>query len=264
MRLICPNCGAQYKVGDDVIPEAGRDVQCSNCEHTWFENRGAAEMATPAPELAEDVKGETENHYEAPPTSQARKLDPSVADVLRQEAEYEQAARAAEGGPLETQTDLDLSQDPADQNDQDRHSREARDRLARLRGEEGEIAAAVGATIADDANMPRRDLLPDIEEINSSLRPDAASIEADIAAEAPRQKSGFRRGFTFVIVIVLIALALYVFAPQISAAVPQFEDTLTSYSDWVDGLRIALDQQLQGLLNTSPETDAVIPEPSDG
>ncbi|MDC0135779.1 zinc-ribbon domain-containing protein, partial [Sulfitobacter sp.] len=31
MRLICPNCDAQYEVPDDVMPVAGRDVQCSNC-----------------------------------------------------------------------------------------------------------------------------------------------------------------------------------------------------------------------------------------
>ena len=40
MRLICPNCGAQYEVPDDVIPEAGRDVLCSNCGSTWFERPG--------------------------------------------------------------------------------------------------------------------------------------------------------------------------------------------------------------------------------
>ncbi|MCK5500021.1 MAG: zinc-ribbon domain-containing protein, partial [Tritonibacter mobilis] len=37
MRLICPNCGAQYEVPEDVIPENGRDVQCSNCGDTWFQ-----------------------------------------------------------------------------------------------------------------------------------------------------------------------------------------------------------------------------------
>ena len=37
MRLVCPNCGAQYEVPDDVIPQGGRDVQCSNCGHTWFQ-----------------------------------------------------------------------------------------------------------------------------------------------------------------------------------------------------------------------------------
>ncbi len=37
MRLICPNCGAQYEVDDSLVPEAGRDVQCSNCGHGWFQ-----------------------------------------------------------------------------------------------------------------------------------------------------------------------------------------------------------------------------------
>ena len=37
MRLICPNCGAQYEVPEEVIPENGRDVQCSNCGDTWFQ-----------------------------------------------------------------------------------------------------------------------------------------------------------------------------------------------------------------------------------
>ncbi|MGB5871974.1 MAG: zinc-ribbon domain-containing protein, partial [Albidovulum sp.] len=38
MRLICPNCDAQYEVEDAVIPDEGRDVQCSNCGTTWFQD----------------------------------------------------------------------------------------------------------------------------------------------------------------------------------------------------------------------------------
>ncbi|MGJ5621471.1 zinc-ribbon domain-containing protein, partial [Sulfitobacter sp. MF3-043] len=34
MRLICPNCDAQY----EVMPTDGRDVQCSNCGQTWFQH----------------------------------------------------------------------------------------------------------------------------------------------------------------------------------------------------------------------------------
>ena len=37
MRLVCPNCDAQYEVDANAVPEAGRDVQCSNCGHTWFQ-----------------------------------------------------------------------------------------------------------------------------------------------------------------------------------------------------------------------------------
>ena len=37
MRLVCPNCDAEYEVDDAAIPRAGRDVQCSNCGHAWFQ-----------------------------------------------------------------------------------------------------------------------------------------------------------------------------------------------------------------------------------
>ncbi|MBD3766183.1 MAG: zinc-ribbon domain-containing protein, partial [Rhodobacterales bacterium] len=37
MRLICPNCGAQYEVDDAAIPPEGRDVQCSACGHAWYQ-----------------------------------------------------------------------------------------------------------------------------------------------------------------------------------------------------------------------------------
>ena len=48
MRLVCPNCSAQYEVDAAVIPVAGRDVQCSNCGHTWWQRRADAD-APPEP-----------------------------------------------------------------------------------------------------------------------------------------------------------------------------------------------------------------------
>ncbi len=50
MRLICPNCDAQYEVDDSAIPEPGRDVQCSNCGQTWFQHA----QSSSEPETAED------------------------------------------------------------------------------------------------------------------------------------------------------------------------------------------------------------------
>jgi predicted Zn finger-like uncharacterized protein len=48
MRLVCPNCEAKYEVPEDAIPETGRDVQCANCGHAWFQMRSRAAMAEPA------------------------------------------------------------------------------------------------------------------------------------------------------------------------------------------------------------------------
>jgi len=290
MRLICPNCGAQYEVADDVIPDAGRDVQCSNCGHTWFENKGAseaAEMGTapeptpepqpepepevtpepepmpepePEPEHTPEPEAESEPEAEAEPEPEPdvedeadeapapRELDAGVADILREEAAFEQAARDADDNSIETQPDLDLSQDPEPQDpEDDRRSREARERLAKLRGE-ADVAAAVGATMAEDQDAPRRELLPDIEEINSSLRPDENHSADMMEDDLPQRRGGFRRGFMFMVLIALIALAAYIFAPQISAAVPQIEPALTSYAEWVDGLRIWVDQRVQGFI----------------
>ncbi len=289
MRLICPNCGAQYEVADDVIPEGGRDVQCSNCGHTWFEQPGASEAAElgaigetpPAPQPEPEPEPTPEPEPEptpepdpipepepiAEPTPEPaapkqREMDPEVADILRGEAEYEQAARQADENTIETQPDLDLSHDP----DEDRRSREARDRLARLRGEpDVAIAAAVGATMAQDANAPRRELLPDIEEINSTLRPDTSANSGNVVdddIDAPVRRSGFKRGFTYIVILALLALALYIFAPQISAAVPQVEPALTSYVEWVDGLRIWLDGQMQGLIEGAGDAAGEVVEPT--
>ena len=54
MRLICPNCDAEYQVDDAAIPETGRDVQCSNCGHAWFQVHANAELSR---EAEEDVFG---------------------------------------------------------------------------------------------------------------------------------------------------------------------------------------------------------------
>ena len=45
MRLIYPNCDAEYQVDDAAIPDGGRDVQCSNCGHAWFQLPAGLEAA---------------------------------------------------------------------------------------------------------------------------------------------------------------------------------------------------------------------------
>jgi predicted Zn finger-like uncharacterized protein len=253
MRLICPNCDAQYEVPLDVVPTEGRDVQCSNCGQTWFQHHPDHE-----PETEEQVEAAAvdvaEERVEAPQEPQRREIDPAVADILCQEAEHETQLREQDAGGLESQPDLGLD-DAEDESA--RRAREARERMARMRGEDpvadtAATAAAVGS---------RRDLLPDIEEINSTLRStsDRQIAGDDTSMSAPgrvRKKRGFRRGFLTVVLIAIAMVALYVFAPAIAKAVPQVDPYLSAYVGWIDQGRNWLDGHVQSLLKWLDDTAA--------
>ncbi len=252
MRLICPNCGAQYEVPTEVIPTEGRDVQCSACSNTWFQahpdhDAGRAdEIDTPTVEPVAPPPAPTP---EAPQIVR-QELDPTISDVLRQEAEFEAAARAAEqGAPLESQPDLGLDTGP--ESEGERRARETRERMARMRGEPVPDEVAVASVTA--AAGSRRDLLPDIEEINSTLRSSgerrrpADANGADLPGTVPgieRKGSGFRRGFFAIILLGALAIGSYVFGPKISAMLPAAEPIVTQYSESVELARTWLSSSL--------------------
>lgn len=268
MRLVCPNCGATYEVPDDVIPDGGRDVQCSNCSNTWFQLPAGAELAedpnlsASIPEASVDVPAapapqeeDTAEHYDedyeddiedpAPQEGLAPKptMSPEAEEILRQEAEYAAQMRASNTTDFETQPDLGL--------DTAETAREAqvRDRLSRLKGIEPEEIAAVGATAVAAAGAQtesRRDLLPDIEEINSTLNSTDRSHEEEDGSYVPQEaedarRKGFRRGFLGVLLIFAILIGLYLFAPQLKSAIPALSGILDSYTSVIDGLRLQLD-----------------------
>lgn len=267
MRLTCPNCDARYEVPDEVIPVEGRDVQCSNCGQTWFQHHpdheppeddeGAVSLPdTPDPD--EEVAPPPQPS--APPQPTQRKLDPAVADILREEAEAEfEARRKREAEALESQPELGLDTadappaparsrpEPDAGREAEQRSLEARKRMARMRGEpepESEAAAAAAAVSS------RRQLLPDIEEINSTLRSDNPPSGVDPLAReelgaggGPKQKRGFRRGFLTMIVIAVALLLVYLYAPEIAQSVPALDPVLNSYVVAVDQIRLSLNAQ---------------------
>ncbi|WP_207899546.1 zinc-ribbon domain-containing protein [Rhodovulum adriaticum] len=243
MRLTCPNCDAQYEVDDAVIPPEGRDVQCSNCGQTWFV-RGAerppqAETA-PLPDDDDMNAPEPETAQPEPqPAPQRRQLDPAIAGVLREEAEREQRVRAAVAPP---------------EPDESGFGPEAvtqQDRVARLRGmspDSGETAAA------DGQSGSRRDMLPDIDDINATLDPAAGREPAASTAPAPEHEArskGFRRGFALVLVLTALAMGAYTYAPAIGRLHPALGDAMDGYAGMIDGWRIwantTIPQVLQGL-----------------
>ncbi|MCH2165832.1 MAG: hypothetical protein MK098_14465 [Marinovum sp.] len=201
-------------------------------------------------------------------------MDPKVADVLREEAEFEARARAAEQAQIETQTELGLDDLEPHHDEAARRAAEARTRMERIRGgQEGSdeassptrtsrttattAAGAVAAAAA--AETTRRDLLPDVEEINSTLRAnDDRTSQQDIEEPhrefSPKQKGGFSSGFLLIAALAATGVMMYVFAPQISEQVPQASVPLDQYVDsvdqgrrWLDGQILALLAQLDGL-----------------
>ncbi|MCA0919110.1 zinc-ribbon domain-containing protein [Pseudooceanicola nanhaiensis] len=310
MRLVCPNCGAQYEVPDEVIPEAGRDVQCSACGDTWFQHHPAhapalsddeddlvtapaaapvsAPEVPPAPAAAaapsvEDLEDEEEDEDDGgfadfpapahdpdrdiieddepedaiiPPAvpARSRRLDPGVQNVLREEAEHEARRRAAEQQTgLESQPDLGLTQPSDDPKDR---AETARRRMAQVKGESPKRAPAPAAAATEDVAAAeatsRRDLLPDIEEINSTLRSKgerrAASAPVTDVDTLKEQRRGFRIGFGLTLMVTALAIIVYVNAEKLALRYPPAAPTLQSYQQGVNEGRLWLDAKVATLL----------------
>jgi predicted Zn finger-like uncharacterized protein len=321
MRIICPNCGAQYEVDPRVIPDVGRDVQCSNCGHTWFQRpqsavtasvrrvvedppvspgpdddrddddpayddpsdrdapapggRAAdvfpaiatddgsdepAPVATPAvaapeaPAAAVDDPGPAAvPGWSAPadpvaPADDRSTLDDATRALLREEAEREARARAAERRPLvEVQGDFALAPPATSVTVTGHPPPRAVQRTADLAAVDPAAPSPVAAALA--AAAARRDSLPDVDSISSSLRTGAGGTDdaGDTASAAPAEDRRFRSGFLLILLLVIAASAVYLLAPTLADAVPELRAPLAGYVDWVNGLRAAITGALSGL-----------------
>lgn len=118
-------------------------------------------------------------------------------------------------------------------------------RLEAFEVQDGPTARPAQPTPATDrGRLARRELLPDIEEINSSLRPDTDRPVAGGARQPiqpTRRKTGFGTSFVATVLILLVPIAIYVLAEPIARAIPDSAAMLDAYVAQVDSLRIALD-----------------------
>ncbi len=166
-----------------------------------------------------------------------RAMDPGVRDILREEAERETTARDGDDNTLETQPDLGLD-DPG----QDETNALNR-RMARLRGTDLPEETEPGAG-------KRRDLLPDIEEINSSLRATSErEAEAPAALESETNTSaqrGFRTGFGLMMILTAALIGIYAYAEVLAGMMPELRPALSGFVNVANGLRDWLDQVMQG------------------
>ena len=280
MRLICPNCSAQYEVPADVIPAEGRDVQCSNCQETWFQTHPDTEPQTdvaqtlkehfaqtepetatetqqsvtvPDPDpiddeferaLDQELDTITEDDPEIAPAPaitherSKREIDPSVADILREEAQREREQRAAE--TFEHQDEFALDADEPTSDPQPKKSGYIDPKLDDL--------DEMYKDTASEAPASRRDLLPDIEEINSTLRRDKKSAGKEQPETQAQKNASGRRGFRAAIILLLLAVAVYAYADLITSNVPQLAPYLDAYVAQIDQWREALSNQTSGFL----------------
>ncbi|MEM1233663.1 MAG: zinc-ribbon domain-containing protein [Pseudomonadota bacterium] len=260
MRLVCPNCDATYEVPDSVIPPEGRDVQCSNCGTAWFfnpsqpvpadpvvsdpepaeterEDIAAAEVPPPAddvpvpePEVTPDPQPDVEVAETPPPLPPRprRPLDESVVDVLREEAAFEARARAEDVG-MEYQDDLPLMEPPASPPPEP----------------DREIIATVAGS--------RRDLLPDIDEINSTLRATSERKAAGTTSphkltQAKRQRQGFRLGMGLAALVLAFFTFAYTLSDWLTDAVPALAPLVDGYVAQVNGGRLWLEDAVNSLV----------------
>lgn len=352
MRLICPNCDAQYEVDASAIPESGRDVQCSNCGNMWFVlpegEVDAAEIAAfmsqkadvarppgveppaPVPPIAHAggrsiralaPSDETEFEDDEPQTATnlpppRRALDESVLAVLREEAAREVAARKAEAeaaglaqGKVPTASDasendvlagfmeqpaaprpddddvgapfVEVTEEPQPDTAAETAPATAPDTapIEPLPPFEETVAEGghpellgdtphlTDAPVPDQAEVdavnavldaaeplplskppapaqPRHALLPDIEEINSSLRPSDEQEDTSLPSQAAASRRSFRLGFWLMIAIAVLIVVAYVFAEDM-AEVPGLNAWVAGYVNLIDGLRLELDQMIQ-------------------
>ena len=278
MRLICPNCSAQYEVPADVIPAEGRDVQCSNCQETWFQTHPDTEPPTDVAQTLKENFAQTEptaapepaqsdtisepdpiddgfqraldqeldtiaedDHDIAPAITHERskrEIDPSVADILREEAQREREQRAAE--TFEHQDEFALNADEPTSDPQPEKSGYIDPKLDDLN--------EMYKDTASDAPASRRDLLPDIEEINSTLRRDKKSANREEPKTQAQKNASGRRGFRAAIILLLLAVAVYAYADLITSNVPQLAPYLDAYVAQIDQWRAALTHQTSGFL----------------
>jgi hypothetical protein len=100
----------------------------------------------------------------------------------------------------------------------------------------------------------RREMLPEIEEINSTLRASSekrsgqSAAIADTLDDTGARKSGFRSGFVLMLVVAVVLLVAYVMAPKLQQQFPAAAGALQAYVAAVDAARVWLDGALKSAI----------------
>ena len=221
MLIKCPNCEAQYEVPNDVIPAAGRDVQCSSCSKTWFVTGQSGKKIVKdqvsnyrSQEKSELSKFETTESFLTDKAT--NDVDANVLEILREEADREIRARAADGGM-------------------------------------GEITHKPSSKRAIKNNSKvNSKALPDNIQIGTTLEENLAPDYSFAERIKYKNKSG-KVGFFAGIVIIVICWGAYSYSDLISQLIPEIAIYMDIYKNYVQSMLAVRDDLLQNLIEQISE-----------
>lgn len=177
-------------------------------------------------------------------------IDDTVKDILRSEAAREAELRRGESEPVETQSEMPLD-------DQDRPVAEQAD-LDDAQNAYDVYDADTGTEIGGT----RRDLLPDIDELNSTLRDtsdrtaaEADATDIDTVEALPQRRRGVRVGFFLTLLVAAACVVVYLNAAQLIEAVPALSDGISVFVAMIDNGRVWLDNLARSLAAAGPGAD---------
>ncbi len=273
MRLVCPNCASEYEVDAEMIPPEGRDVQCANCENVWFQEPepekptplmlDRAYQAESAPQdapISADTAPDMGMVPPAPSTEEEEREQ--LRSAVREELAIQEKDEAGATTDSVAEADGKTAPDAKGEAAEDKKTDDGKDDdtvLSSLRTQLAEakkdfnfsddqvaksqkrsvVAAAASAGI--DASSPTRAEEAVTERKKTHERPKTlmqAIEEESGPIYRPRRKL---RGFLTIVVLALIALGVYSFAPQISEAYPAADPYLRQYVGLVDQGRASVE-----------------------
>lgn len=259
IRLICPGCSAEYVLPQEAIPPAGREVECSACEHVWRAERpptAAAPLDLGSYTLPREGGGDRngdDRPVALPPAS--RRLSPDILDILREEADHERRLRESEAAglpfPVADAPDQAPPQDTASEDD----SLWPATTVILPAGATRAIttnpapqAPAAEAVAPPPTPHERPVVLPLRPAPGQQLRPSAPARAPAVPVMAPApapSRNGYRLGFGLAVLIAAICLALYLLAPRLQAG--PLAEPLSEWRQGVDDARLWLSRQVAGL-----------------
>ena len=210
MLIKCPNCNAQYEVPNDIIPAAGRDVQCSSCSKTWFVTGLSGKKPTKdkvskyeSLEKGNLSKFETTESFLTDKSN--KQVDRDVLEILREEADREIQARLREGDGEDTTKKL------------------------------------------SNKKAINKKALPDNIEIGTTLD-EAPDTSATIKGPSKSKITSGKIGFIIGLVIIVLCWAIYTYDASITQSVPQTAIYIDIFKSYVDYMQIVRDDFIKYLI----------------